>query len=250
MMAFGRNLFSASDIRSASDKTFIRRSRVDKILKWVRSCPACKTIRGPIDLLCRSCETQLWQMANSGEVLRQEGYPFPVYSLWTWHKDEIQEASSLVFAFKGGLAVEFSRRLIERIVFERLRTGPLYKKPYFVYPYSSAGEPFTHAWLLAHCLQQSFIGSRLLALAPVEKKTTHQKQKRLEDRMRLRFHPVAEEREKITRVEAGEVTWVFVDDVITSGATAMAAYMALGEPENYEVWTIACRPKLAGKSAF
>jgi predicted amidophosphoribosyltransferase len=38
---------------------------------------------------------------------------------------------------------------------------------------------------------------------------------------------------------------VFVDDVVTSGATAMAAFMALADPLKFEVWTIANRPKLA-----
>jgi len=43
-------------------------------------------------------------------------------------------------------------------------------------------------------------------------------------------------------------TVVFVDDVITTGSTAMAAYIALGDPENFEVWTLAHRPKLAGST--
>ena len=38
---------------------------------------------------------------------------------------------------------------------------------------------------------------------------------------------------------------IFADDVITTGATALAAYMALGDPPSFEVWTLACRPKLA-----
>jgi predicted amidophosphoribosyltransferase len=44
--------------------------------------------------------------------------------------------------------------------------------------------------------------------------------------------------------------FAFVDDVITSGSTAMAAYLALGDPDYFEAWTLVCRPKLAGKSRF
>jgi predicted amidophosphoribosyltransferase len=43
---------------------------------------------------------------------------------------------------------------------------------------------------------------------------------------------------------------VFVDDVITSGATAMAAYMALEDPSRFEVWTLANRPKLARQTGI
>jgi predicted amidophosphoribosyltransferase len=38
---------------------------------------------------------------------------------------------------------------------------------------------------------------------------------------------------------------VFVDDVVTSGATARAAYRALGRPERFAVCTLFCRPPLA-----
>lgn len=35
---------------------------------------------------------------------------------------------------------------------------------------------------------------------------------------------------------------VFVDDLLVSGQTARAAYIALGKPAHFEVWTIAYRP--------
>lgn len=35
---------------------------------------------------------------------------------------------------------------------------------------------------------------------------------------------------------------VFVDDLLVSGQTARAAYLALGKPDNFEAWTIAYRP--------
>ena len=36
---------------------------------------------------------------------------------------------------------------------------------------------------------------------------------------------------------------VFCDDVVTTGQTAKAAFKALGEPENFEVWCLAYRKK-------
>lgn len=39
--------------------------------------------------------------------------------------------------------------------------------------------------------------------------------------------------------------FLFADDVITTGSTAIAAYMALGDPSDFEVWTMVNRPRLA-----
>lgn len=40
--------------------------------------------------------------------------------------------------------------------------------------------------------------------------------------------------------------YVFVDDVITSGATGKAAFFALGCPKDFTIWTLFDRPKLYG----
>jgi predicted amidophosphoribosyltransferase len=56
--------------------------------------------------------------------------------------------------------------------------------------------------------------------------------------------------ERAAEILTGCRTIVLVDDVMTSGATALAAYMALGDPQLFEVWTIANRPKLATMKAF
>jgi predicted amidophosphoribosyltransferase len=38
--------------------------------------------------------------------------------------------------------------------------------------------------------------------------------------------------------------WVFVDDVFTTGATALAAWKALDRPEDFQVWTLIYRQSL------
>lgn len=68
---------------------------------------------------------------------------------------------------------------------------------------------------------------------------TPQKRKSAKDRFRRQFKLKPGIRVKGARI-------VFVDDLITSGATALAAYRALNSPVDFEVWTIARRPKLAG----
>jgi len=44
--------------------------------------------------------------------------------------------------------------------------------------------------------------------------------------------------------QVGKGVPIFVDDILTTGATAMAAHQALGSPANFQVWTLAYQPFL------
>jgi predicted amidophosphoribosyltransferase len=39
-------------------------------------------------------------------------------------------------------------------------------------------------------------------------------------------------------------TYIFIDDVVATGSTAKAAWLALGKPAIFQIWSLAYRPKL------
>ena len=219
------------------------RSRLSRVLKWFRSCAVCGSFRPPIDLLCESCGEDLERVRNRGGALLQPGYPFPVFSLFTWDEQTAPLVKPLLYAFKGGRSVEWGSRLAGSLLYERGLSGG--QAPIFVHPPSSGGKP-DHAWLLAHTLAMAWREPNAPVLA-LEKSDRggKQKQRSVSERATRRFHA----RGKASFSDS-VAPRVFVDDVITSGATAMAAYMALGDPARFEVWTLACRPKLAGAKGF
>ncbi len=224
---------------------FQRRRCLDQFFRWLRACAVCRTIRPPIDLLCGHCRGRLLAVANRGNELRREGYPFPVYSLWTWDNENDALLKPVLHSFKGGFAFSFAALAAEVLVNER--SPNLLRRPIFLFPRSARVGAREHAWLLAR-LFASFWPDRALicGLIASQREGGGQKTKTLFDRSRHRFIPL--DREKISWLSDEAVTWIFVDDVITSGATALAAFMAAGEPPSFEVWTLASRPKLAGKS--
>lgn len=81
-------------------------------------------------------------------------------------------------------------------------------------------------------------------LSPSAPMEHSQKQKKRGERLERRFLA----RPELDLSPYGTI--LFVDDVVTTGATTRAAWSALGEPENFEVWCVAYQPRLAGKEAF
>lgn len=108
----------------------------------------------------------------------------------------------------------------------------------WVLPPSRSGG-MDHAGVLGAELWKNFPESQLIRMKASENRgASNQKAKSLEERSALRFAPL-----ELPNDVLSQARFVFVDDVVTSGATAMAAYMALGDPRRFEAWALAVRPK-------
>lgn len=169
--------------------------------------------------------------------MTQPGYSFPVYSLITWTRENDPLVRPFIYGLKQGLQLAAYEKLSQLLTHER-NLKPDRLKPFFLHPPARAGKP-DHATLLATLL--GFQWQSSVSELESEDAGTSQKQLNREERASKRF----EELIGPARYEDPSIPRVFVDDVITTGATAVAAYMALGRPSAFEVWTLVCRPKLA-----
>lgn len=101
-----------------------------------------------------------------------------------------------------------------------------------------------HAYLWGEALA-SVVGGKLFpCLSRVT--TTHQRHADIYERSIAQMEVL----EKYTYSDdlSGTAVWIFVDDVVTTGATAQAAYRALGCPANFQVWALAHRSLSCGAS--
>jgi predicted amidophosphoribosyltransferase len=256
--------------RRRADKMFALRKKFDFIYLALRSCAVCTTALPPIDLLCRNCWKEFGGLMNRGEALRQKDSLFPTYSLLTWTPQTEHFVKPLIYGFKGGRTIRAAEKLAALFLSERFlleqnseqnsernrgaqqgldagSLAPLFKHQKscdFVVP--APAETFDHSRLWAHELAKSLQTHEWPLLETKEKGSGRQKQLRQGERANRRF---LVKEDFANHAEASKVAKriVFADDVITTGSTAMAAYMAMGDPDRFEVWTLVARPRLAGK---
>jgi predicted amidophosphoribosyltransferase len=192
-------------------------------------------------LYCEFCDANLqrWRL-NELQVPSEQ--KFPVYALYAWTILSDSFVRPLVYALKGGrcreqfgiLARDFSFRM-------NLSESPLV----LVVPPRKVRSQQDHALAWARSIARIWQVEVWDCLAYPDGETPDsQKKKSVTSRSEREFCPV-----KNANLPP-QARVVFVDDVLTTGSTARAAFKALGSPKGFEVWAIVWRPKLATQEPF
>ena len=159
---------------------------------------------------------------------------FPHFHLLNWHEDNHQLIKFFIDSLKqGGPDFIFKRLGLE--MFSRFLNFDLWNKkssPVFVPSPSRSKVKNDHAFMLAEALSFYF-GGEVNNLLKRKLSSLSQKRKSKKDRAFIQIdsegmipcdHPV-----------------VFVDDVLTTGSTARAAFQALNKPQNFFIFTLVWR---------
>jgi predicted amidophosphoribosyltransferase len=209
-----------------------------KLRNEFRTCHHCGSVCTK-HVLCSSCWQNLPRQNESlfQNRIRSESLNLSVLSLMNWIPDESRRLSKLIGALKGGSSTEDFEKLAIDFHLRRLSLGRISEEILFVPAPSKTGE-FDHALSWATALAGAFSG----AVAPCLRPTSGNQQKLLKraDRSLVQLESSENFSQSTARI-------VFVDDVVTSGSTARAAYIALGRPQCFEVWSIAYRHLAAHK---
>lgn len=168
---------------------------------------------------------------------------FSVFSLWHWFPENDKDVRDLIYRLKAGgvtpafrrLAFLLSQKVHQREAFKK---GPLIFVPA---PPIRQGVK-DHAFQLALCLSEIW-GAEMSLCLERESSQSQRRAGRLERKAtRIRFRPNDPTWESVRQRKK---TVVFVDDVVTTGSTAQAAFLALGSPSTFNVWTLAYRPRFS-----
>jgi len=161
------------------------------------------------------------------------GFPFSVYTQFFWN--DCGSMGSVITGLKNGRGSRAYNYLSEGYLKHRVSLGQLPQRAVLVPAPPSKKYKTDHALDFSRALEKRTGYPIVRGLQRVDgleqKGLTREKRRQIKLNCTLGVPP--------------GLTIIFVDDLITTGATARAAWLAFQKPSAFEAWTLACRPSQA-----
>ncbi len=208
-------------------------------LLGLRACLNCGSFAVQKSFLCTYCESKLLDANFCGlEQSNEKG--LSVYSLFDWAPQQSDLLSNLLLSLKGpnqaAAWAGWSKHFWLQRALHLSHEGPIV----FIPAASSSGKT-DHAAHFSQALAQLSGGGWMNVLQKTTK--SHQKHQNRDQRAGVNIGCHVK-----NAAISNEVLYVLVDDVLTTGSTALSSFEALGKPKNFEVWSLAKRSLSCGVS--
>lgn len=219
------------------------------VLSFLRSCLFCENLWVKTDAICPSCWRQIKKISEetsfSGRTFSGRSHicSFRVHRIWVWNKASNFFLKPLMYGLKGGQFLKTADRLASwlslRLLLGMSDEGIMKKKKadlvFIPAPARVLGQR-DHAWRLAASLALH-TGGKIEDVLMRGKNFKPQKAKNKFQRKKL-FMELQDSSWKSSHRNV----YVFVDDVITTGATVETAYKTLGKPKYFLMAVLSDRP--------
>lgn len=215
------------------------------ISSYCSCCLHCGSLFVREALLCRKCHDTL-SPRKSDEKPRH--FPFVVRALYNWRPGESDMLSSLVLALKGSRQRRHWTYYAQVMAQRASSTLPPGRKICVVpAPAKRVGQK-DHAYHWGTCLAEALGATFLPCLEKVPSSQDHAKQREKDRGERALLEMAAHVNYSEMSGFLTDPLIIFADDILTTGATARAAYQALGSPPHFEVWVLSERGLSCGAS--
>jgi predicted amidophosphoribosyltransferase len=221
-----------------------------KIMNWMSfmsSCGFCGSNTSSVYGFCIVCWEALEAEALLAQLVSRKDKVLSLQRLWCWEHSQSVRLNVLLTQIKG----QQEQRAFAHIakLYQQRGVGcqelQFVRAPIFIPAPPRIFGQRDHSHLFAEELAKVFNGDLALVLRRKGSGLRPQKRKSRSKRLRLQLGHYREALNYLKRECLGR-PWIFVDDIYTTGATAFAAYSALGKPQNFQVVVVAerlARPK-------
>lgn len=199
----------------------------------IQSCPVCASLYWKPRLLCNFCHRRWRAGLSSSSHLVRPGFPWTVYSTSVWR---YRWQRAVYHGLKGGGFFDFHLSAAEHLAAQLSVGGFAVPKRACIVvapPRISGQLDHAGAWGLALSAVFDLEIEFCLSRSGEEPQKTLSAWERAKKKLSIS--------QGVSPPKRGPI--IFADDVVTTGGTAKAAWIALGQPPNFQVWTIGCRPK-------
>jgi predicted amidophosphoribosyltransferase len=213
----------------------------EMIWNWIhqqgRCCLHCGSFSAADSQFCRLCETDLWKRHSTTRAFELTATDIQAWALFDWYPDQDRKVSKLMMSLKGGRpgnAFDFYARAFVA----HMNLASLPSNAVLMPCPNSKGRDHALSWAQA---LSKLIGIPIIQPLEFMPGHTSQKTKSVSERQKITFHATDHPTHKHV---------IFIDDIVTTGATAKAAKKALGRTQGFEVWCLAHRRQLAADLIF
>lgn len=218
----------------------------------LRGCLYCGSLFPLSDGLCEVCSEELWSWVPEEELYEQElarfEKPLSVASLFAWVPGEQQVLSRLILSLKGSRQGHLWRHYAGEFLRRQLGSKCSSHSPMVLVPSPGRNGSEDHASLFTNALADASGAMVLRSLKRKEGALGPQKKKSKSQREQVGFEWAENFSAELCSDILRHRKVVFVDDIVTTGATAHAAWKKLGRPEEFTIWSLAQRTLSCGAS--
>lgn len=197
---------------------------------WLRGCCICRASTPPIYWLCVYCWKKLNKLYLSPQNMIRNQNGITHLRLFDWCEENDIFIRLFLKSLKQGGPGFIFKKLVSDFLYRSIQSYPI-SKNMVVVPAPSSIQYYDHSFCLASPFASS-LGLKLHNILIKNKFVENQKQKTKSQRREISF--CLKKNILLDKV-------IFIDDILTTGATAQAVYKALNKPKDFIIFTLSWR---------